>query len=269
MGRVWRKLLANLPDFDLEGKVAVITGASRGIGEAISRCYAANGAAVVLSSRKQAPLDEVAESIRADGGRALAVAAHTGDMKAATALVKRTVREFGGIDILVNNAATNPHFGPVLTAEESHWQKILDVNVIGYFRMAKACSAEMAKRGGGKIINVASIAGKRPQPGMGVYCVSKAGVLMLTEVLAAELAAEGIQVNAMAPGYVRTDFSRAIWENPDLNQTVLGVIPQKRIAETKELTGIALYLASDASSFTTGGTFVVDGGQWVDAGLGG
>jgi len=260
--------LSNLPDFDLESKVAVITGASRGIGEAIGRCYAARGASVVLSSRKQAPLDEVAESIRADGGRALAAAAHTGDMEAASALAEKAVREFGGIDILVNNAATNPHFGPVLSAEESHWHKILDVNVVGYFRMAKVCSAEMSKRGGGKIINVASVAGKRPQPGMGVYCVSKAGVLMLTEVLAAELAGEGIQVNAIAPGYVKTAFSRAVWEDPELNRTVLGAIPQKRIAETTELTGIALYLASSASSFTTGGTFLVDGGQWVDAGLG-
>lgn len=260
--------MAHLPNFDLAGKVAVITGASRGIGAAIGRCLAAKGAAVVLSSRKQAALDEVAESIREDGGRAVAVAAHTGDMNATESLAQEAVRTFGGIDILVNNAATNPHFGPILSAEESHWHKILDVNVVGYFRMAKACSAEMRKRGGGKIINVASIAGKRPQPGMGVYCVSKAGVLMLTEVLAAELADADIQVNAIAPGYVRTAFSRAIWENPELNQTVLSAIPQKRIAETSELTGIALYLASDASSFTTGGTFVVDGGQWVDAGLG-
>ena len=175
---------------------------------------------------------------------------------------------FGGIDILVNNAATNPHFGPILSAEESHWHKILDVNVVGYFRMAKSCSAEMMKRGGGKIINMASIAGKRPQPGMGVYCVSKAAVLMLTEALAAELAEAGIQVNAIAPGFVRTAFSRAIWEDPELNRAVLRTVPQKRIAETSELIGIALYLASQASSFTTGSTFLVDGGQWVDAGLG-
>ncbi len=254
--------------FDLSGKVAVITGASRGIGAAIARCYAGMGAAVVLCSRTQAALDEVAASIRADGGQALAAAAHTGNSDAIAELMQQAVGAFGGIDILVNNAATNPHFGPILTAEESHWHKILDVNVVGYFRMAKACSAEMMKRGGGKIINVASIAGKRPQPGMGVYCVSKAGALMLTEVLAAELAVMGIQVNAIAPGYIKTAFSRAIWENPDLNQAVLRTIPQKRIADTDELSGIALYLASDASSFTTGSTFLVDGGQWVDAGLG-
>ena len=260
--------MAQGPSFDLAGRVAVITGASRGIGAAIARCYAGMGAAVVLSSRKQAALDEVAASIRADGGSALAVAAHTGDMNAVSTLAQQAVGAFGGIDILVNNAATNPHFGPILTAEESHWHKILDVNVVGYFRMARACSAEMMKRGGGKIINVASIAGKRPQPGMGVYSVSKAAVLMLTEVLAAELADAGIQVNAIAPGYVKTAFSRAIWQDAELNRAVLRTIPQKRIADTNELVGIALYLASDASSFTTGSTFLVDGGQWVDSGLG-
>ena len=260
--------LAQRPSFDLTDKVAVITGASRGIGAAIARCYAAMGAAVVLSSRKQAALDDVAESIRGDGGRVLAVAAHTGDGKAVTALVQQAVSAFGSIDILVNNAATNPHFGPILSAEDSHWHKILDVNVVGYVRMAKACGAEMMKRGGGKIINVASIAGKRPQPGMGVYSVSKAAVLMLTEALAAELADAGIQVNAIAPGFVKTAFSRAIWQDAELNQAVLRTIPQKRIADTSELIGISLYLASDASSFTTGSTFVVDGGQWVDSGLG-
>lgn len=261
-------LLRHPPNFDLSGKVAIISGASRGIGETIARCYAGMGAAIVLSSRKQAALEEVAAAIRADGGQALAVAAHTGDSNAITELVQRTVQAFGGIDILVNNAATNPHFGPILTAEESHWHKILDVNVIGYFRMAKACAAQMVKRGGGKIINIASIAGRRPQPGMGVYCVSKAGVLMLTEVLAAELAAMHIQVNAIAPGYIKTEFSRAVWGNPDFKRAVLRAIPQKRIADTDELSGIALYLASEASSFTTGSTFLVDGGQWVDAGLG-
>ena len=260
--------MAQGPSFDLAGRVAVITGASRGIGAAIARCYAGMGAAVVLSSRKQAALDEVAASIRADGGSALAVAAHTGDMNAVSTLAQQAVSAFGGIDILVNNAATNPHFGPILTSEESHWHKILDVNVVGYYRMTKACSAEMMKRGGGKIINVASIAGKRPQPGMGVYSVSKAAVLMLTEVLAAELADAGIRVNAIAPGYVKTAFSRAIWQDVELNQAVLRTIPQKRIADTNELVGIALYLASDASSFTTGSTFLVDGGQWVGSGLG-
>lgn len=258
----------HLPNFDLTGKVAVITGASRGIGESIARTFAAAGAAVVLSSRKQEALDAVAGAIRDDGGQALALAAHTGENDAAQALIQAATDTFGGVDILVNNAATNPHFGPILSAEESQWAKILDVNVVGYFRMAKAAAAAMEKRGGGSIINMASIAGKRPQPGMGVYCVSKAAVLMLTEVLAAELAEKQIRVNAIAPGFIKTAFSRAIWDNPQLYESVMRIVPQRRMAEPDELTGIALYLASDAGSFTTGATFLIDGGQYVDAGMG-
>ena len=249
--------------FSLEGKVALITGASRGIGEAIARGYAEAGARVVLASRKQEGLDAVAAEIEAAGGHALAVAAHTGDDAAVQRLVERVAEAYGGVDILVNNAATNPHFGPILSAEESHWDKTLDVNVKGYFRLAKACVPWMRARGGGKIINMASIAGTAPQPGMGVYCVSKAAVLMLTEVLAVELAADNIQVNAIAPGFVKTKFSAAIWDSPALNRATLAGIPQQRMAEPSELVGIALYLASPASSFTTGSTFLVDGGQAV------
>jgi NAD(P)-dependent dehydrogenase (short-subunit alcohol dehydrogenase family) len=230
--------------FDLTGKVALITGASRGIGEAIAVAYAQAGAKVVLSSRKQADLDGVAQRIRELGGVALAVAAHTGDMGAITAVVEQTTATFGGIDIVVNNAATNPHFGHILTAEESHWDKILDVNVKGYFRVAKACAESMKARGGGKIINMASVAGLEPQPMMGVYSVSKAAVLMLTKVLAAELAQFNIQVNAIAPGFVKTKFSAALWQNPQLNDAVIGMIPQKRMAEPEEIAGIAVYLAS-------------------------
>ena len=247
--------------FDLTGKVALITGASRGIGEAIAKAYAAAGASVVLSSRKQDGLEAVAAQITAAGGRALAVAAHTGDATAVQTLVARTVETFGGLDILVNNAATNPHFGPIMTAEESHWDKILDVNVKGYFRLAQACAPHMRQRGGGKIINIASVAGKTPLPGMGIYCVSKAAVLMLTEVLASELAADNIQVNAIAPGFIKTAFSRAIWDSPATHDAVRQAIPQQRIGATDELLGMALYLAAPASSFTTGATIVIDGGQ--------
>ena len=247
--------------FDLTGKVTIVTGASRGIGAAIAHAFAQAGAQVVLASRKQEPLDAVAAEIRAAGGTATAVAAHTGDDAAVEALVARAVDEYGGVDILVNNAATNPHYGPVLTAEDTHWDKTFDVNVKGYVRMVRACMAPMQARGGGAVINVASIAGIKPETGMGVYAVSKAGVLMLTQVLAVELAPANIRVNAVAPGYVKTKFSSVIWQNPHVYAEVKARIPQGRMAEPEELTGVMLYLASDAASFTTGAVFTVDGGH--------
>ncbi len=255
--------MGKLPDFDLSGKVAIITGASRGIGQAIAEAFAAAGAKVVLTSRKQDALDEAAAQIRETQGEALPIACHTGDPESITALVAQVQERYGGIDILVNNAATNPHFGPILTAEASHWDKILDVNVKGYFQMAKACAPIMTSRGGGKIINVASVAGIEPGPMMGIYSVSKAAVLMLTKVLAAELAAANIQVNAIAPGFVKTKFSSVLWQTPEIHDMVIKSVPMRRIAEAEELCGIALYLASPSSSFTTGGTFVIDGGQLV------
>lgn len=253
--------MSTVNPFDLTGKVAIVTGASRGIGAAIAQAFAGAGAQVVLASRKQESLDDVAAAIRDQGGAALAVAAHTGDDGAVEALVARAVAEFGGVDILVNNAATNPHYGPVLTAEDSHWDKTFDVNVKGYTRMVRACLDPMQARGGGSIINVASIAGIKPETGMGVYAVTKAGVLMLTQVLAVELAPANIRVNAVAPGFVKTKFSSVIWQNPAVHAVVKQRIPQGRIAEPDELTGIMLYLASDAASFTTGSVFTVDGGH--------
>ncbi len=251
----------NQPSFDLTDKVAIITGGTRGIGLAIAQTFATAGAKVVVASRKQENVEAAVAKIRAVDGAVLGVAAHTGDSQAVEALTARSVEVFGGVDILVNNAATNPHFGPLLTAEESHWDKILDVNVKGYFRMIKACVPIMQKRGGGKIINLASIAGRIPLPGMGIYSVSKAAVLMLTEALAVELAPLNIQVNAIAPGLVKTKFSAALWQNPQMYEAITKTIPQRRMAEPEEIAGIALYLASPASDFATGTTVVVDGGQ--------
>ncbi len=253
--------------FDLTGKVAVITGASRGIGFAIAETFASAGAKVVLASRKQQALDEAAEKLQAQGGEAFSHTVHTGDSESVKNLVAASIAHFGGVDILVNNAATNAHFGPLLTSEESHWDKILDVNLKGYFRMIKECVGSMRQRRGGKVINLASIAGLQHQQGMGIYGISKAGVLMLTKILAVELAGDNIQVNAIVPGFIQTRFSRVLWDTPEIHEKIVAQIPQGHIGQPEEVTGMALYLASSASSFTTGTTMVVDGGQMAGTDL--
>ncbi len=251
--------------FDLTGKVAIVTGASRGIGEAIARTYAAAGASVVISSRKPENIEPVAESINGEfPGRAQAVVAHAGKPENAAALVETAVNAYGRLDIAVNNAATNPHFGPLLTSEESQWDKIYEVNVKGYYWLCEAAARQMKKQGeGGKIINVASVAGLRPGQGMGIYSISKAAVIMMTKVLGAELGPDNIQVNAIAPGFFKTDFSAAIWKNETLAQRVIDATPLGRMGDTDELTGIALYLAAPAANFTTGAVFTVDGGSTI------
>jgi len=246
--------------FDLTGKVAIVTGASRGIGEAIALAFSQAGAAVTLTSRKLENVVPVADKIQAAGGQALALQAHAGISANAETVVQQTLEKFGRVDVAVNNAGTNPHFGPILTAEESQWDKIFEVNVKGYFFLAKAVAPVMKLQGGGKIINLASVAGLNPGPMMGVYSTSKAAVIMLTKVLALELAADNIQVNAIAPGFVRTKFSAALWSNPQLEQILERSTPQGRIANPEEIAGAAVYLASDSSSFTTGSVLVVDGG---------
>ncbi len=251
------------PSFSLTGKVAIVTGASRGIGEAIAHTYASAGAKVVLASRKLDGLSAVAEAIRAAGGEATCIMAHMGEADAAAELVAQTVATYGGLDIIVNNAATNPHFGPLLGSEESMWDKTLDVNLRGYFRLIRESVPAMAARGGGKVINLASVAGIEPSPGMALYGITKAAVIMMTKALAIELAPQNIQVNAIAPGFIKTRFSQAIWGNEQISEQVIARTPAGRIASVNELTGIALYLAAPASSFTTGQTIVVDGGLTV------
>lgn len=246
--------------FSLVGKVAIISGASRGIGESIARLYAQHGAKVAIASRKQDGLNAVADSIWAAGSEALPLVTHMGEPDAIRALVERTLETFGGIDIVVNNAATNPHFGPLLSSEESMWDKTLDVNLRGYFRLIRAAVPHMEKRGGGKIINIASIAGLIPSPGMGLYGITKAAVIMMTKTLAVELAGANIQVNAIAPGFIKTHFSQALWSNEALNKQLLEHTPAGRLGTPDEVAAMALYLASSASNFTTGQAFVLDGG---------
>ncbi|HEX4963908.1 MAG TPA: glucose 1-dehydrogenase [Thermoanaerobaculia bacterium] len=245
----------------LTGKVVVVTGASRGIGEAVALGFAASGARLVLASRKVEGVAAVAEKIQAQGGEAVAVACHTGRVADVEALAARAREAFGGIDVLVNNAATNPHYGPLLAAEEGQWDKTFEVNVKGYAFTLRACLPAMRERGGGAVVNVASVAGLVPHSGLGIYGVSKAAVIMLTKTLAMELAAENVRVNAIAPGLIQTRFSEALWATPEVRERALRSIPQRRIGQPEDLVGAVLYLASDASRFTTGAVLVIDGGQ--------
>jgi NAD(P)-dependent dehydrogenase (short-subunit alcohol dehydrogenase family) len=249
--------------FDLTGKAAVVTGASRGIGQAIAERLAEAGAKVVLSSRKLDGLEAVAAGIRAKGGEALSIAAHNGDKAALQALVQAALDAYGRVDILVNNAATNPHFGTLLEAEDSLWQKTIEVNVMGNIWLTQAVVPHMRRQGGGKIINIASINGLRPGRMQGIYSMTKAAVISLTQTLAMELAPDQIQVNAIAPGLIKTKFARVIWENETLANEIIQRTPAGRIGEPDDIAGLAVYLASAASNFATGQVFVVDGGVTI------
>jgi NAD(P)-dependent dehydrogenase (short-subunit alcohol dehydrogenase family) len=245
----------------LENKVAIVTGASRGIGEAIARCFAANGAKVVLASRKIETLSAVAESI---GAQAFAVAAHTGKQDDCAMLVDAAVKKFGKVDILVNNAATNPYFGPMIDIDEGAWDKTFEVNTKGYFWMAREVVKHLRSREApGSIIHVASVAGLVASPLQGVYAMTKAAILSMTKTLAYELAANKIRVNAIAPGFVDTKFAAAVLKNDTLLEEVLRMTPLKRYAQPDEIAGGALYLASDSASYLTGHTLVIDGGMTI------
>jgi NAD(P)-dependent dehydrogenase (short-subunit alcohol dehydrogenase family) len=250
--------------FDLTNKVAVITGASKGIGEGIARIFAEYGAKVVISSRKQADLDELANEISKDtGAEVIGIAAHAGEIDQLKNLVDKTVERFGGIDILVNNAATNPVYGPSLDCPDTAFDKIMQVNVKAPFELSKYVHPILKSRGGGSIINISSIAGFTPDPGLGIYSVSKASLNMLTKVLAKEWGQDGIRVNAICPGLIKTKFSQALWENEKTLAHFTKRLPIARMGEVEEIAPMALYLASNASAYTTGTLFSVDGGTVI------
>ncbi len=247
--------------FSLEGRVAIVTGASRGIGEAIAVRLAEAGAAVVLAARKPEGLEVVAKRIAAAGGRALAVPAHMGKPAEVGALVARAVAAFGKVDVLVNNAAANPYFGPLLGIEESAWDKTFEVNLKGYFTATRAVVEHLrSRKAPGSIVNVASIVGLRAAPLQGAYGMTKAAVVSMTRTLAQELGPEGIRVNAIAPGLVETRFASAIVESEPLRDRFVSRTALGRHAQPDEIAGAALFLASDASGYVTGHVLVVDGG---------
>tara|TARA_B100001778_G_scaffold123159_1_gene101243 strand:+ start:4510 stop:5262 length:753 start_codon:yes stop_codon:yes gene_type:complete len=244
----------------LAKKTAIVSGGSKGIGKAIAMKLAQAGANVVICSRKKENLDSAVNEAELNGLTLIPIKCNTSNNESIQSVVDHTIEKFDRVDVLVNNAAANPYYGLILNSEDSHWDKIFDVNVKGYFNFAKACSDTMIANNSGKIINVASIAAKTPLEGLGVYNISKAAVVMLTKVLAKELGEHNIQVNTLSPGLIKTDFSKALWENEDTYNKIVKSIPQGKMGSPDDISGMALYLASEASDFVTGSIFTVDGG---------
>ncbi|MGB0862737.1 MAG: glucose 1-dehydrogenase [Saprospiraceae bacterium] len=249
--------------FDLTGKVAIVTGSSKGIGESIARGLAEFGAKVVVSSRKQEAVDEVAASFRADGLEAMGIACHVGDEAQLQNLVDKTIEKYGGIDILVNNAATNPVFGPLSEMNGDVFDKVMNVNVRACMLLANKCFPSMSERGGGSVINIASVEGSKPSLGLSIYSISKSAVIMLTQSQAKEWGAAGIRSNTICPGLIQTKFSSALWKNDAILKQVEKHLPAGRMAQPDEMAGLAVFLASEASSYCTGSVFVADGGHLI------
>ena len=251
------------PVFDLTNKTAIVTGASKGIGESIVHFLAAAGAKVVVSSRKQEAVDEVAQAIKLAGGEATGVAANAGDMAHLTHLFDETMRVYGGVDIIVNNAAANPVFGPVQDCNEAAFDKIMQVNVKAPFELAKLAYPTMKQRGGGSVINISSVEGLHPSVGLGIYSVSKSALLMLTKVMAKEWGGDNIRVNAICPGLIKTKFSQSLWDNEKMLEHFMRMTPLARMGTTDEIAALALFLASGLSAYCTGAVFTADGGITV------
>jgi NAD(P)-dependent dehydrogenase (short-subunit alcohol dehydrogenase family) len=249
-------------DFSLQNKVALITGASRGIGETVAMGLAQAGADLAIASRKLPDLERVAAGVTKTGRKCLPVAAHVGRMEDIQNLVKKVVGEFGRIDILVNNAATNPTMAQALDVDERAWDSIMNLNLKGLFFLSQAVARVMKEKGGGKIINVSSIAGISPDL-LPIYSISKAAVIMATKVMAMQWAPYNIRANCIAPGLTKTKFSEALWNNPDILKHAMALTPMGRVGEPEEMVGAVLFLASDASSYVTGQVIAIDGGKTI------
>lgn len=249
-------------EVSLTGKVAIVTGASRGIGKAIALEMARSGADLVVVSRKIADLEKTAEEARATGRKAIAVAAHIGRLEDIANVVTKAKEAYGKIDILVNNAATNPTMDSALDVSDRAWDSIMNLNLKGLFFLAQAVAKVMKEHGGGVIINVSSVAGVTPDI-LPIYSISKAGVNMATKVMAQQWAPYGIRANTLSPGQTKTQFSEALWGNPDIYKVIMDRTPLKRIADPQDMANAAVFLASDKASFITGQNLLVDGGLTI------
>jgi NAD(P)-dependent dehydrogenase (short-subunit alcohol dehydrogenase family) len=252
--------------FDLKGKVAIVTGSSRGIGEAIAMRLAEHGAKVVVTSRKLDACEKVVKQIQAKGGEAFAHACNIGRKEDLQALVNVAVQKWGGIDVLVCNAAVNPYYGPAINMSDEAYDKVMNSNVRSNFWLCNMVLPQMAERGGGSIIIVSSIAGILGSPTIGVYGISKAADMALARNICVEWGPKNIRANCIAPGLVRTDFARTLWENPEVYEKTVSVYPLRRIGEADEIAGAAVFLAGPSGSFMTGQTIVIDGGGVVGRG---
>lgn len=249
--------------FRLDNKVAIITGASKGIGKAIAKALGQQGAKIIIASRKQEAVDETAKEFSAEGIEAIGIAAHMGDRLQIKNLVEQTVKVFDGIDIIVNNAAINPTFGPITETDNVVFDKIMEVNVKGPLELCKLSYPVMKQRGGGSIINISSIEGITPGSGLGLYSISKATLIALTKVLAKEWGADHIRANVICPGLIKTKFSEALTGNEKILKHVLAKQALPELAEPEDIAGLALFLASEASSFCTGAVYTADGGYTI------
>ena len=251
-------------DFSLEGKVAIVTGGSRGIGRSIALGLAEHGADVAIAARKPEALEETLADLKSTGRRAIAVPTNVRDLDALQNLVDTTKRELGRVDILVNNAATNPFFGPIENIDERAWDAIMNTNVKSLFFISKMARAAMLEHGdGGAIINVSSVGGFQASDVIGAYSVSKSAAIMVTQVCAKSWGKDGIRVNCIAPGLIKTDFSKALWDNPEILKGSTAGAALGRIADPDEMARVVLFLASDLSTYVTGSLIVADGGYLI------